>query len=248
MTNSRALDAGRLPWLTDSAAPPAKSGGSPLITWGVAALVLVAGGSYWAGRASDFDTPGGSVSLDTAWDTVRLPEPRFAPADAAEQPPKITLAPPPQIELSKPPPAPAIAERSAAEGKAGTARKGGARKSARTAASKRNPASRPVAAKAKARRVPMAAQAWPRPAEAVPLKRVIHIGTYSTPERNHRAWQSALGRYPQMRGLPKITGVYRAANGKIRYPLYIMTAEKTQSDWLCRRLRRDLRSCTIITA
>ncbi|HXH52428.1 MAG TPA: hypothetical protein VNH53_03230 [Sphingomicrobium sp.] len=255
MTDSRTLDADRLPWLTDGESLQERSVGSPLVTWGVTALLLVAGVSYWAGRTSDVDVPPAPASIDTSRDTARLPEPRPLPADTAQQPPQITPVPVPKVELSKPTPAPAIAEPSVAKrqvdparSKARAANRAAVRKSARKPASRRIPAGTPVTAQAEEQTVPMAAQAWPRPAEAVPLRRVIHIGTYSTPEKNHDAWQSALRRYPQMRGLPKITGVYRAANGRIYYPLYIMTAGHDQSEWLCRRLRRDWRSCTIISA
>ena len=249
MTDSRALDADRLPWLTNDVKPATRRGVPSIVTLGVAVLLLVAGGAYWAGRTMD------GPADDAAWtdigETVQLPD----AAVVREAPPVIETAPPPVVtEQEQPriaPVQPSPSERAAvapeprakavpkkvtqARSRTVAKRAAAAKTSAKASATKANP---PKKVRREAH--------WPRPADAVPLGRIIRIGTYSTPEKNHKAWQTALRRYPQMQGLPKIIGVYQDKRGRTLYPLYIMTTARAQSDWLCRKMKRDWRRCTVI--
>lgn len=253
MTDSRALDADRLPWLTNDVKPAARGGGMPLVTWGVTALLVVAGASYWAGRTTDSDGLDQPAWIDAAVETVQLPQPREQPA-APQPAPAISLEPPPRIEPVREQPRIALAEPAPkAKPAERTVRKAKVRSrptqhaSARKAAAKRgSTARRPASQRQRSTPPARPAAYWPRPADAVPLGRIIRIGTYSTPAKNHKAWQAALRRYPQIQGLPKVIGVYRDKNGKARYPLYIMTTARAQSDWLCRRMKRDWRRCVVI--
>lgn len=263
MTDSRALDADRLPWLTNDTRAVVESGWSPVLTWGVTALLLVAGVSYWAGRTTDEDFTEEAAWVEAARETIKLPAPAAkAPAATAEPrpvvvappQPKIEPVPPPAVEVTRPEPvaapkAPRVERvEAAARAKPKAAKKAtAARPKARSAPRKAAAASakQPARQAAARKRVPRVAH-WPTPAGAVPLGRIIRIGVYSTPEKNHKAWQAALQRYPQMRGLPKIIGIYRDRYGRTQYPLYIMTTARAQSDWLCRRMRRAWRSCTVI--
>jgi hypothetical protein len=256
MTDSRALDADRLPWLTNDVKPAKKGGGISIVAIGTAALLLVAGGAYWAGRTVE------APAVDAAWteigETVALPQPRVEEPVAPAPAPVVAAPPPVQVEREQPkiaPAEPTASERAATrpERKVRTERKAASPAKAKKTAIKRptvskRSVSKATATKAKprsAKRVRRVAH-WPKPADAVPLGRIIRIGTYSTPTKNHKAWQTALRRYPQIHGLPKIIGVYRDKNGRTLYPLYIMTNARAQSDWLCRKMKRDWRRCTVI--
>ena len=66
MSDARtAIGFDRLPWLADEPQPPAKGGLRGLIPWVVAAILLVAGASYWIGQQNAHEpvaqTPGSSV-------------------------------------------------------------------------------------------------------------------------------------------------------------------------------------------
>ncbi len=53
MTDSRvAVGTDRLPWLADEPKPRQRRGERDLKAWAVAAIVLVAGASYWMGTQS----------------------------------------------------------------------------------------------------------------------------------------------------------------------------------------------------
>ena len=253
MTDSRALDADRLPWLTNDEKPAKRRGGSPIVTGGVVTLLLVAGLSYWAGRVVQVPVDDQPAWTEIAQQTVELPDPAPEATAALESGPTVTPVAAPPAEIAKPAPriapaAPTAGERAAVklERKVRVERKPTAAKSGKAAAAKGS-ANVKRAAKRKVRRARPVPH-WPRPIDAVSLGRIIRLGTYSSLEKNQRAWQSAVQRYPQMRGLPKITGVYRGDDGRLRYPLFIMTTARAQSDWLCREGRRDWRSCRIITA
>ena len=220
MTDSRALDADRLPWLTNDVKPATRRGVPSIVTLGVAVLLLVAGGAYWAGRT--MEVPADDAAWTDVGETVQLPD----AAVVREAPPVVEIAPPPVVVEQAPPRIapvqPSPGERAAVAPE--TRAKAASTKKV-TQARPKTVVKRPRAAKASAKASPAKASPakkvrreahWPRPADAVPLGRIIRIGTYSTPEKNHKAWQTALRRYPQMQGLPKIIGVYQDKRGRSR--------------------------------
>ena len=93
-----ATDFDRLPWLEDEAKPRAKGVSRPLLGWGAAAALLIAGGSYWYGMTGGEPTETRTAPPQA---TAPLPEPRAAPAPV----PEVRPAPMRQVEPVAPPPA-----------------------------------------------------------------------------------------------------------------------------------------------
>lgn len=248
MTDSRvALDPDRLPWLKSEPKSAIQSGWSLLVTWGVALLLMVAGGAYWLGRTTDTDAADRALESRPFEETIALPE----VADGAEMEPapvpvpapaaRIEPAPPPPVEATRPQRAATPARQARSERKV-ERRAAAPRKvtAARSAAAKKT-VKRPARARIVKRR-----PAWPNPATALNMGRMINLGTYSSAERLERAYAYRARRYPQLRNLPRITAPYKAANGKIYYRLHVMTAARGQSDWLCRKIRSEWRTCRVL--
>ena len=257
MTDSRAaLDPDRLPWLNADSRParPAKpavtTAWSLLVSWGVVILLLVAGGAYWLGRTTELDRASEPV-ITAPRATVTLPQP-VAESKPAPPAPKVELAPPPPVAEVAP-------QRVAAEPV--VAAKPKAAKSKRVAKRPAPKARKAIAAKPKAKRTATArpvrakrprrvvrSHAWPSPPTALYLGRMIQLGTYSTRARLDRAWSYRLQRYPQLRGLPKVVVPYRDSYGSTRYRLQAMTVAPQQASWLCRKIRAEWKSCSVLRA
>ena len=240
MTDSRvALDPDRLPWLTSDSRPRTASGWSLLASWVVVVLFLVAGLSYWLGRTTDIPFEPEAAVTGTVRETVRLPDPApAAPAPVADPAPKIELTPAPVVEPARAEPV------AASEPVRKTIRKARPAKVKKATVTRAKARARPARSvrRAPTRRV----AAWPTPAAAVSLGRMIHTGTYSSQAKTTRAWQSVLRRYPQTRGLPKVVVPYRANDGKYYYRLMFMTTAAAQSQWLCRKMRSHWRRCSVV--
>src|SRR5947209_1001930 len=104
MSDSRAMD--RLPWLADEPAPrrtPVRRGARDLLGWGTAAVLLVAGFSFWLGTRSEapqsISTQLPKAAPPSA--TVPLPQPQVRVAPQ----PEISPAPAAQV---RPAPAPIV--------------------------------------------------------------------------------------------------------------------------------------------
>ena len=95
-----ALDHERLPWLTNERkVVPPRSDTPLLLSWGLVALAVVGGASYWIGTNS-IDLPSAD-SLPSA--TVWLPEPVEA-EPAPEPEPVVAEAEPAEAKVAKPAP------------------------------------------------------------------------------------------------------------------------------------------------
>lgn len=245
-----ATDRDRLPWL-DSRVHRRKRDPRPLLIalFGIAAFGTVAGLSFWFGQQSLEQAGADGWPADEEVDhvvTQELPraviEPPAEEAPAAPKPepepePEAVAEPRPSVQPARP--APQRSERTEPK-----------RETPKPSAKERPAAKEPARAKAAApvRRVVRQRYSgyWPTPATAVRLGRVIQIGTFSTERRADDAWRKTLRRYPQTRGLPRISSAYKASNGRIYHRLQIMTTAPAQSQWLCRRMRADGRRCTVL--
>ena len=252
MTDSRALDPDRLPWLSAEPRSAVSTGWSLLVSWGVVVLLLVAGGAYWLGRNSEVAIEPETAPSEATRSTMTLP----APVVDAQQAPAA-----PTIELAPPPPASAVAPQRPAIVEHATASNGKAKPAKRVRAAERPARAVKKAAvsptKAKRRRAASALTrvrraaavrrpSWPTAPTALYLGRMVQLGTYSTRSRLDRAWAYRLQRYPQLRSLPKVVVPYRTATGETRFQLQAMTAAPAQASWLCRKLRAEWRSCSIL--
>ena len=95
MTDSRAYDPDRLPWLTDERAPRRTGDWGPLLLWALLATVLIAGVSYWIGMRSvtEPDAFADLIGRSPPAATVRLPE------AAVVEPPAAQVQPPPMSDV-----------------------------------------------------------------------------------------------------------------------------------------------------
>lgn len=237
----------RLPWLpNEQLTVERQSAWSPLLSWAGAALLLVAGASYWLGRSTDLVPFPPSALVGPVSETVALPDPaiEIRPHAAASEP-----QPPPAVEVTETarpigPPAPSVEAQVSGPGK--SAKRPSRQKSVRRPKRATSVAATPTAAPAAQSAVKPAIPSWPAPVTAVQLGRMIELGTYSSEAKLERGWQSRLRSYPQLQGLPKVIAPYKAKNDKVYYRLHVMTTARAQSDWLCRKIRRDWRRCTVL--
>src|ERR1700752_3450967 len=110
----------RLPWLPDEPkSKPAKRSGGALIAWAAAALVAVAGGSFWVGTRSLLNQPALPARHAQPTATVQLPAPRpVEPQVRIQAQPELRPAIVPQVRPAPvkevriaPPPAPKTEQR-----------------------------------------------------------------------------------------------------------------------------------------
>lgn len=255
MSGMHALaDPNHLPWLDDVRARSRKEAGPlPLIGLALGSVIAAAAIGVWLGqRASDVAAPSEAIS-DRPSLSVRLPAidpsnaltapPKAAPPDAqpAVAPPAVMPAPvvpPPVIHAQpvvRPVPHPLVRP----------AVRTTARNPARALPAKLGPTATATGAQA-APPAPPRRSAWPQPAAALGLGRVIRLSKYSSRDDVRLGWQSLQRNYPQLVGLPDVTVANRDARGRLFYRLHIVTTAKAQSEWLCNRLQRDLRHCTVL--
>ena len=246
-------DPNHLPWLDDVRTLPPKEPGALSLTGLVlgSAIAAAAIGLWLGQRAGDVAAPTGPIA-ELPRSSVRLPA--VDPSDALTAPPEATppAAQPAAVLAAVPAPVaphPAVETqpmvRSVPHPSVRPAVRRIARNSARALAAKPRPAatatSPQIAAPAASR-----GSSWPQPAAAVGLGRVIRLSKYSSRDDARLGWQSLQRNYPQLVGLPNVTVANRDARGRLFYRLHIVTTAKAQSEWLCNRLQRDLRHCTVL--
>jgi hypothetical protein len=254
MTDSRvALGADRLPWLPDEPARTRKGRGD-FIGWTVAALMLVAGASYWIGSQSRGDDGQAGIS-ERAGPTAVMPLPeatptapvqnlRVEPAPSQVQrdirvEPAPETAPVPQLASPKPraeKPVRKLVVRSEPE-----------RPVARRTRAK-PPATRPAIPAAKA---PVTAAArplalWPARQSAGAYGRVVRIGAFGSRYQAKRGWWAMVRAYPALRRLPAVVVEARNSRGRAFYRFQIGTTSQAHSEVLCQRMQKIRYSCAVV--
>lgn len=247
MSGVRALsDPNHLPWLDDvRTAPPKEPGPLLLVVGAIGALVIAAAIVVWlaerAGSGIRVAAPATQLA-EPPHTTMRLPALEPTPAPPS---PLILLTPPGAMPATEPVPAvaQAAAERPPIVSPApGPSAHRLARKPTRVASARPRAIARQTAQPRNLRGY------WPQPAAAVGLGRVIRLSKYPSPGDAQRGWYALQRTYPQLHGLPTVMVANRAADGRQFYRLHVVTAARAQSDWLCNRLQRDLRHCTVLGA
>jgi hypothetical protein len=242
-----APDHERLPWLKNEKKAAPKSETPLLVGWGLVALSVVAGASYWLGMSDAqplFDGPGVDVAPSA---TVRLPEPQ-KPAPAAE----VTIPAMPEV---KPSPAPAEVKVARARRAKQRPRKIGPmeRDAALPAvvAAQKEKASAPeneAADKAEEKapeRKPVTY--WPASVSENAYGRVVRIGTFSSRLQAKRAWWKVVKVYPGMKSLKAVVApVPSYRNGRTYYRLQFGTTSQAHSEILCQRMRIVRVSCSVV--
>lgn len=247
-------DQERLPWL-DSRVRRRRRDPRPLLIalFAIAAFLAVGGLSYWFGQRSVGEAAGDWPAEESVDHRVsqELPpaiiEPPVeeAPPEPPVAVPATAVSPETQPQPVPAPERPAKREREARE----SAPRPSPKRIAVAPSAKRaaKPAARKAATTPRRRIVRQRRSGyWPTPATAVRLGRVIQIGVFSSSDRAHKAWLKTLRRYPQTRGLPRISSAYEARNGRTYHRVQIMTTAPAQSQWLCRKMRADGRRCTVL--
>jgi hypothetical protein len=247
--------ADRLPWLPDEPAPQRtkqRRRGS-LLPWAVAALALVAGGSFWIGVRSVEQSATPPAQRATPTTTVQLPPPQAAAPPEVRMPaqPEVRPAPVPEVR-----PAPSREVRIAAppHARASTgesAKAAPAEESAPSEAQQSQPAATPPAP-AKAAPSPAAAQPFVMPAPWNPrvfagaAGRVVQIGAFGSVTQAKHGWWFMVREYPAMAHLPAVVRPTRNSRGRVFFRFQVGTTSQAHSEVLCQRMQRIRFSCAVV--
>lgn len=227
---SSVYDPNRLPWLSDDRPAKARGDWRLVAAWGVVAMLLVAGASYWLGMRS--------ATVEDSTEYVTAPLPEAAPAETIEREPAPLAVPDPAApearrEAStqvKPKPvvsrtvAPAAAKPAAAE-----------------------PTEQEATVEPAAPPKPVKLEPWPAYESTGAAGRMVRIGTFKTSHQAKRAWWKIVRTYPGMQNLKAVTVPIRSErNGKIFYRLQFGTTSQAHSAVLCQRMRIIALSCVTV--
>ena len=265
MTDAQAaVGMDRLPWLDDELAPaprvapklvqsrpkPAQSG-RDLAGWAVAAVLLVAGGSFWLGTQS-VSGPGEKAPA-TARATVKLPE------AASNAQPQVPLAPVPEVETTPTPtvsvPSPPVRRSFVRQRKLSPMEMKGsglsktveeqesptkARESAKPAPAPASTASPAAASK------PKPLTLWPSRETKGASGRLVRIGAFGTRQQAKLGWRKMQRAYPAVGRLPAVVVTDRNSRGRVFYRFQIGTTSQAHSEVLCQRMQTIRFSCAVV--
>jgi len=223
----------RLPWLADEPQPPAKRGSRGLALWAAAAVLLLAGVSYWMGQQSVREP----VAPTRPSTTVTLPEAKAPPQEIVpervpeiEQPaiPTIRPAPEPQVrsrrveprapvEQAAPPPVPPTAEPPA-----------------------------PIVRPASVTSAPRPLTLWPARVSSGAAGRMIRVGAFGSRYQAKRGWWAMVRAYPALKRMPTVVTDSRNSKGRRFYRLQIGTTSQAHSEVLCQRMEKIRYSCAVV--
>lgn len=242
----------RLPWLADEPkpAPPAKAerrgSGREIAGWAVAAMLFVAGASYWMGAHSWGPSQNEAASPST---TMAVPQPRAGePQQQAEPQPQVILEPQPQVSP--------VPEREVTIARPRVERRTLVR---RAAPLKREVPSSATLDKVVAEQKPTAQQ--PKAAvnpDAKPLKawpawqsqgadgRIVRIGAFGTRQQAKLGWRYMVRAYPAVAHLKATVVADRNSRGRQFYRFQIGTTSQAHSEVLCQRMERIHFSCAVV--
>jgi hypothetical protein len=256
MTDSRvALGMDRLPWLSDEpvrpqAAPKRTNLPNGLLGWVVAAILLVAGSSYWLGtRTADVSEDSSGAARRSA--TVALPEASQAAPDQNVQPVAVPEAQPvPEPEVRR------VTERSAAPARPAwrplphSVPKSVADRVQRTVATEERDRVA-IEQKAPAAAVPRPVNTqnvrlWSPWTSAGAAGRVVQIGAFGTRLQAKRGWVYMVRAYPGVKRLPAVVVETRNSHGRPFYRFQIGTTSQAHSEVLCQRMERIRFSCAVV--
>ena len=247
MSDSRvAVGLDRLPWLPDEPARKREPSGN-LAGWVVAAILAVAGGSYWLGlQSSDEAPPAPRAALAPPEATVRLPAPAPSPEVAPVPAPKIEPMAAPAIPVPEAGPAPrprsAPVERSPAKPQPDAA--AGDDEPDETTAKSETQAP-PAAAPQPAR--PAYTGPWPVRVVEGASGRLVRVGTFRTVRQAKKGWWAIVKMNPALKPLPAlVVPVASLRDGGVYYRLQMGTTSQAHSYVLCQRMRMIGQSCVVI--
>lgn len=241
----------RLPWLADEPkkAPAAKRGTASLLPWGVAALLVIAGASFWMGTRSETPQSPQIAQRKTARPsaTVALPQPRpAAPQEVriAPQPevnpapaPEVRPAPVREVHIAAPPVKKVVTAEAAnpATAESGAETSEPAEATAETAPSAAPPVVHPAPLKP-----------WQPRVVAGAAGRLLEIGAFGSVPQAKEGWRYMVGTYPAVAHLPAVVRPDRNSKGRLFYRFRIGTTSQAHSEVLCQRMQKIKFSCAVI--
>ena len=244
----------RLPWLADEPGKPAKASQRlhGLLGWAVAAVLLVAGTSFWLGTRGERPQPLPSQankvpapSATSALPPVRSAAgPQIAPAPAPEvhsaPVPEVHAAPRPAIHLTRV--EAAAARRSAAE------RRVEAKLAAQTPA-QAPPAPAAVTSTASQQAVPSHSaplRPWQPRVVSGAAGRLVEVGAFGSVYQAKLGWRYMVRTYPAVSHLPAVVRPDRNSHGRIFYRFRVGTTSQAHSEVLCQRMQKIGLSCAVV--
>ena len=230
----------RLPWLEDLPAAPKRRGNIREVAgWAVAAMLLVAGGSYWMGAHSwgppeQRVTPPSSTTV--ALPPARQPQIRLAP----EQLPLADSAPvhEPQNVSARPESRPAHIERHMLR----AAPHRPLAKEIAIARPSRTSAQPEPALAAAGRSLPI----WPASQSLGAYGRIVRIGSFGSRVQAKLGWRYMVAAYPAVADLPATVVETRNSRGRSFYRFQMGTTSQAHSEVLCQRMERIRLSCAVV--
>jgi hypothetical protein len=244
MTDSRvALGLDRLPWLPDEPVrAPRKPKPAPILwPWLVAAVILIAAGSYWLGTRSwelaPPAVPPPSAAQPQA--TVHLPEPVAAQ-------PQVRTAPMPEVEPIVAPPMPVIDEPAPAPRRAPVVRSRPKSAPSGSGTVTQAQADEEAAPKVVVHRSGPP-QVWPVRAVEGASGRLVRVGAFRTARQAKKGWWAIVKMNPTLKHLPAlVVPVQSLRNGRVYFRLQMGTTSQAHSAVLCQRMRMIAQSCVVI--
>lgn len=229
----------RLPWLADEPQPRARRRSRGPVPLAAAAVLLIAGASYWMGQRSIPEPvaqapsrPSTTVALPQA---RPVPQPELGPERVPEiEPvavPSVRPTPQRQAPLRRPEPsaetkpaidaapAPPTAEPSAPVEKIAT----------------------PPAASA-----PRPLTLWPSRVRSGAAGRLIQVGAFGSRYQAKRGWWGMVRAYPALKRYPTVVTERRNSKGRRFYRLQIGTTSQAHSEVLCQRMEKIRYSCAVV--
>ena len=232
----------RLPWLDDDA--PARRRPRGILPWALAAILLVAGISYWLGLAtSGRETPWFGPAAAPSGDTVPLPEPRAAEPQTLPIQQRVERVEPLAAEPIS------IGEQPVAE----PVRRPTVERVNYTAVT---PVAAPTAsepkvdsdaAEADAAETEGPPQVWPVRVIDGASGRLVRIGTFANAHQAKKGWWAIMKVNPALNHLPALVVPVRSLrDGQVYYRLQMGTTSQAHSTVLCQRMRMIAQSCVVI--
>ncbi len=245
MTDSRAaVGFDRLPWLDDEP-ERARRGRSAreVAGWIVAAVLLVAGASYWLGQRSANELEPPTVTRPhTPSTTVPLPAPQVAqPQVQPNVVPEVEPAPMRTVSVSRPKPRPAARKLSSSSGEEKATELSEVQKSQEAAPATPAPApkiTQPVAEK------PL--KLWPARISQGASGRLVQIGAFGSRQQAKLGWRAMTRAYPAVGRLPATVVSARNSRGRYFYRFQIGTTSQAHSEVLCQRMEHIRFSCAVV--
>ena len=240
----------RLPWLTDEPRPtPAakaqrRSNSREVAGWAVAAMLLVAGASYWMGAHSwepTFPRRGAST-------TTSVPAPRIiAPEQQAEPQPQVILEPAPQVSPVPERQVPIVRPRAE---RRPVARRPTLKREVPSSAKLDTVVAQQkldtAAAKPTAKPDSKPLTAWPAWQSKGADGRIVRIGAFGTRQQAKLGWRHMVGAYPAVAHLRATVVTDRNSRGRYFYRFQIGTTSQAHSEVLCQRMEKIEFSCAVV--